>query len=232
MLELIKTYIQLAEDLRSGKTDIDEYYWCPPKGDDTKDTSFVGRYKIFLGLKHAPPAADPEAERALLHELVTQEITMIMVAKTASRASDLAAALLSRYKNPEDVVYFLDLRYANYDAMWSGSFVDEPYVLSAGIKETFDYVAQHPEARTGGFYELVGTSPETCLISARQYKEWQEEVEYLLTPYAYTLEEMIEMAYDLEETDMLKAHIAEWRRLHPSPTDRQTWFIERYDKEL
>ncbi|TWW00308.1 hypothetical protein [Chitinophaga pinensis] len=212
-MQLLQKHIAILNDVRAGKIPLKTFFFKRSKDDADCDLHRQKRSNLITALKFAPlPTDEP-----LLQELFRQEI------KRAEKdpfqgcgdAMMLAASLLSRFKNPENVWLFTAAKRANFDT--SCGF-DYEFLVSAGIDVTYDLVDNAKASKLKqAFYYVAGASREVCHISQEELLQWETRIQRTLHPSLDTIEQEMYLAIDLNDKEALRELVDQWQ------TEKTTW---------
>lgn len=210
LIRMIEKYIDILNRVRSGETDIREYYY--KEGIDTEGYSYdehaVKRNQLLLAMQYDRNPGDLH----LLKDMMQQEITMHENAPFQGIESSLrlVAWLLAKYRLPENAWLFIKAKRSNFDTHCG---FDYEYIVSAGIEETYAYVDNTEHELKELFYEYVGPSVNECYINKEELSNWYRMLDgwYKEEPVFDDIDEEITLAYELRETEVLKEKVAEWK---------------------
>ncbi|UII26059.1 hypothetical protein LVD15_22565 [Fulvivirga maritima] len=206
---MIKKYTQLLEDIKAGKIKLSEFLYEERIDENgySDDKNAIRRFQLLIALQYNPSLRDEE----MLVQLFKAEIENHRKAtfQGVYPALSLNAFLLSQYANPKYAELFLKAKQANFDTHCGFEY---QFLVSAGIPETYQFIKQAEPNVKDAFYEYVGMSANTCYISETELEKWKE---YLAEVYPDELIingilDEIQLAIDLDETDILKQKVKEW----------------------
>lgn len=216
-MQILQKHIDILNDVRAGKIPLKTFFFKRSKDENDCDLHRQKRANLIIALQYAPlPSDEP-----LLQELFRQEIKLAEndSEQGLSDTMVLNAALLARFKNPENALLFTAAKRANFDT--SCGF-DYEFLVSAGIDATYETMdnAKNSKLKTI-FYRIVGDSREGCLISPEELQEWEKVIQRRLdTSSPDTLEKEISLAIQLNEKEGLRALVDRWKAQH------STWTTE------
>jgi hypothetical protein len=160
------------------------------------------------------PADEPLLQELFLHEIIRAEEDAF---QGIGEAMYRSAALLARFKNPENVWLFTRAKHANFDTVCG---FDYRFLISAGVDATYDLVDVSESNRQNVFYNIVGDSREHCYISVEELNYFEERLQFQLDPNLDTIEKQITLAIELDEIDIVK------EKVDLLKTAKQEWTTE------
>jgi hypothetical protein len=207
-IPMIEKYIQQLNEVRNNKIDVTAFHY--KKAIDSEgyeyDQNGNKRHQLLTGLQFDYQPSDEN----LIRELLLQEITMHRNApmQGLDPSLQLSCHLLSRYKNTQNVWLFVMAKTANFDTSCG---LDYEYIVSAGIVATYDYVAKTTSKLKDAFYNIVGTSADTCHISPEDLETWEGYQQAQDKNFPETLSRQIHLAYSLGEHELAAEKLFQWK---------------------
>lgn len=206
---MIEKYIEILRLLRNNEIDISDFQYRAAIDSEghSYDENHRKRFQLLISLQYDRTKND----QPLLQELLRQEIEMHRKAPFQGLfpSIQLNSFLLSTFRNPENIWLFLDAKRANFDTHCG---FDSEYLISGGIKQTFDLVDKSNNESKKDFYEYIGKTIESLEITENDLKTWltNKSLEFNDKPALENIEDEIQLAIDLDEKDILKKKILEW----------------------
>ncbi|WP_148230590.1 hypothetical protein [Chitinophaga pinensis] len=206
-MQILQKHIDTLNDVRAGKIPLKTFFFKRSKNEKDCDLHRQKRSKLLTAIKHAPlPTDEP-----ILQDLFRQEIKLAESDPFQGIEETLLlnAALLTRFKNPENAWLFTAAKRANFDT--SCSFDDE-FLVSAGIAATYDMVDNAKNSKLKKiFYAIAGDSREACHITPEALLNWEKFVQRRLDNSLDTLEKKIDVAIKLDEKEVLREFVDQWK---------------------
>ena len=228
---IIERCTQLLTELRENKIEINYFLYREGKDDEkiSFDLNATKRFQLLKAMQYNPVQTD----EPLLVELFKAEIERHKKNPFQGifPALQLCAYLLSSYQKPEYVELFLKAKQANFDTYCG---FDYKYLVSAGIVKTFEYIETKKPSYLEAFYHHVGNSISECDISEQDFKEWKELLEdyYPSKLVIKNVEDEIDLAIELNETEILKEKIDEWEQSIQSWTQLNLKQLSNYKETI
>lgn len=227
-MQILQKHIDILTDVRAGKIPLKTFFFKRSKDDEDCDLHRLKRSKLIKALKYAPlPTDEP-----LLQELFRQEIRLAKKDPFQGLGDTLMlnAALLVRFKNPENAWLFTAAKRANFDT--SCGF-DYEFLVSAGIDATYDMVDNAKNSKLKEvFYYVAGDSREACNISAEELLNWEKSIERRCYVSPDPLEKEIALAVELDEKEALKELVDQWKAQPPQWTTEIAKLLAYYERIL
>ncbi len=225
---MIEKYIDILRQLRNNEIDISDFHYKASINSEghSYDENQRKRFQLLIALKYDRTKND----QPLLQDLLRQEIEMHRKAPFQGLfpSIQLNSFLLSTFRNPENIWLFLDAKRANFDTHCG---YDSEYLISSGIKQTFDLVDKSNNESKKDFYEYIGKSIDSIEITENDLKTWltNKSSEYNDKPELENIEDEIQLAIDLDEKDILKKKIREWTESLKTWNDQTLYQLSYYE---
>lgn len=223
---MIGKHIDTLHQLRNGEIEISTFYFKQAIDKDgfTVDENHLERFRLLLAMQYNRSDND----EPLLRELLEQEILFHRAASLTlyKQSLEVCMSLISKFERVEYVWLFLEAKLAN---IRTDENFELPYLVSAGIKATYDYVFTSTHELKNEFYECMGDSAENCFISEQELIEWKEQQSgyYPAVLTFNTIDDEIYLALDLGERDILNEKVDEWKALQ-TEWDEKTYLSASY----
>jgi len=207
---VINKYLEILDKVRKDEISISDYLYKEGKDHEgySCDVNCDKRYRLLIAIQYDRKKSDEK----ILKRLMDAEIEMhnnspFQGLHTSMR---LNAFLLSEFNKPEYSLLFVKAKNSNFDTHCG---FDSEYLLSAGIKETYQYLKENSNEETEAFYELLGKTSKDCFYSDKDVNEWTSRMkEWFPSEYNPSLVEEIQLAVDLGEDEILLSRIEEWKK--------------------
>ncbi|MCF6407204.1 hypothetical protein L3C95_30185 [Chitinophaga filiformis] len=209
---MLEKHLQVLSDVRSSKIPVSDFHFQQSEDEDICDNNQRKRSYLIIALLYDPlPTDEP-----LLRELFLQEILRAEndAFQGIGDAMTRNATLLARFKNPENVWLFTRAKQANFDT--SCGF-DYEFLVSAGIDESYDFVDSSQSEWKDAFYAIAGPSRDRCNISTEILDDFEQRLQFQLEASLDDTEDQIELAIELDEKDIIREKVAQWK------TEKQEW---------
>jgi hypothetical protein len=226
---MIEKYINILRQLRANEIDISEFHYKTLTNSEGHlfDQNQRKRFQLLIALQYDRTKHD----QPLLQELLKQEIEMHRKATFQGLFPSirLNSFLLSTFRNPENIWLFLDAKQSNFDTHCG---FDSEYLVSGGIKKTFDLVDKSSNESKKDFYEYFGKSFESFDMTEDDLKAWitQKSLDYKDSPALENIEDQIQSAIDLDEKDILKKKIVQWTESVKTWNNQKLYQLSYYEE--
>ncbi|PTM53331.1 hypothetical protein [Desmospora activa] len=207
---MLKNHLQTLAAVRAGRIDCQAFAYQEAFDEEghSYDANRLKRFRLLLALQYDRS----EQDEPLLQKLMRQETIMHRHAPFQGLYPSLClcAYLLSRFRSPMNVWLFTQAKLSNFDTHCG---FDVQYLVSAGIEETYRYVVDAEHEWKSTFYDYVGEDRENCRINSSDLTRWREakEKQYPSQLDMENIEDVIELAIDLEEKELLQEKVREWK---------------------
>ena len=217
---MIEKYIKVLDEVRKRKLPIDDFLY--KEGKDLEGYSYdinaIKRYQLLIAMQYNRKQPD----EVLLKKFIKSELKMHRNApfQGLSPSMRLNAYLLSKFNKPKYALTFLKIKQANFDTHCG---FDLQYLLSAGIEQTYKYIAKLNSTDAASILEVVGKTKEECCFSNLEIEEWQArlDAEYPLEYKPADIEDEIQLAVELNEYEIVKQKVKEWKESITEWTENQ-----------
>lgn len=205
---MIRKYIEILNSLRSNEIGLGEFVVLEGKDDagESCDVNSSRRYQLLIALQYSNRLATDEP---ILVELFKAEIeARKKFGGGVGESLNLCSYLLSTYRQPAYAELFYQAKFADFDTYCG---YDSEYIISAGIRETYEYVEKVQPAFSKDFYEWFGTESE-CKYTEAELEEWKKfKARYFPDQLEMKdLTDEIQLAFDLNEKDLVAEKIHLW----------------------
>ena len=216
---MIEKYTEILKKLKEDRLQLPDFLYKEglDKDGNAFDENSTKRFQLLIALQYNPNLRD----EMILVELFKAEIERHKKAPFQGLypALRLSAYLVSNYADHKHVTLFLAAKQANFDTHCG---FDYQFLVSAGIHSTYHSIENEKPEIKESFYEYVG-SVDHCYISDNELEQWKKQLneEYPGTLNINGILDEIDLAIDLEETEILKEKVNEWRSSKNSWTEKE-----------
>jgi hypothetical protein len=211
---MLEKYLQLLREVRSGNIPITDFHFQYSGNQEICDSNQQKRFHLITALMYdVQPTDEPLLQELFLQEIIRAEEDSF---QGIGEGMFRSAALLARFKKPENVWLFTRAKHANFD---TGCGFDYEFLISGGIDATYDFVNSSESKWKSMFYDTVGDTVEQCYISAEDFNSFEEHLQVQLDTNLDTIEKQITLAIELDEMDIVKEKVGQWK------TNKQEWTI-------
>ncbi|HEY8400981.1 MAG TPA: hypothetical protein VIK89_06950 [Cytophagaceae bacterium] len=206
---MLEKLSQVLHKVREGQIALSEFLYNESTDKEGKlfDVNAVKRYRLLVALQYDLQSKDEQ----LIKELLAAEIQMHRKAfHDMAPSLSLNAYLLSQFRKPEYALLFLKAKQANYETNCS---LDFQYLVSAGIKNTYEFLEGMDSPEIENFYSYMGDTAETCFLSEVELEEWRrEQKDYFSKKYSgNSFKAEIQLALELDDKEVAVEKVNEWQ---------------------
>jgi len=137
------------------------------------------------------------------------------------------AFILTHFHLPEIVWLFLETKNIDFD---SGIGFDGEYLVSAGIKETYQYLKTADNPRKTELGKYIGEGEESCIYSQTDIDEWKEEKKSYFRNYKLPIRDELYFLYSTNERELFLKKLPEWINQERSWTHDELGLYRTYAK--
>ncbi|WPV64245.1 hypothetical protein [Chitinophaga sp. LS1] len=228
---MIRKYIEILNSLRSNEIGLGEFLYLEGKDDDAAgkscDVNSFRRYQILLAMQYSNRLATDEP---ILLELFKAEIEARKnFGGGVGESLNLCSYLLSTYRQPAYAELFYQAKFADFDTYCG---YDSEYIISAGIRETYEYVKKVQPAFSNDFYEWFGTESE-CKYTKEDLQEWRRWRSEYFPDQLETREikDEILLAIEMNEKERMVPLIDQWEAGITDWTEKNLQQLEYYKEQ-
>jgi len=117
------------------------------------------------------------------------------------------AFILTLFNSPETVWLFLEAKNIDFD---SGIGFDGEYLVSAGIKETYQYIETAYNPKKTELLKYIGEAEESCIYSQIDIDDWKEEKTFYFKSYKLPIQDELYFLYSTNERELFLKKLPEW----------------------
>ncbi|WP_159732450.1 hypothetical protein [Sphingobacterium sp. 18053] len=117
------------------------------------------------------------------------------------------AFILTLFNSPETVWLFLDAKNIDFD---SGIGFDGEYLVSAGVKETYQYLKTADNPNKTELLKYIGEAEENCIYSQVEIDDWKEMKMSYFRCYKSPIQDELYFLYSTNERELFLTKLPEW----------------------
>ncbi|WP_433903525.1 hypothetical protein [Sphingobacterium puteale] len=117
------------------------------------------------------------------------------------------AFILTLFNSPEIVWLFLEAKNIDFD---SGIGFDGEYLVSAGIKETYQYLKTADNPKKTELLKYIGEAEESCIYSQVDIDDWKEMKKSYFRCYKSPIQDELYFLYSTNERELFLKKLPEW----------------------
>ncbi|MDQ1150286.1 hypothetical protein QE382_002270 [Sphingobacterium zeae] len=117
------------------------------------------------------------------------------------------AFILTLFNSPETVWLFFEAKNIDFD---SGIGFDGEYLVSAGIKETYQYLKSADNPKKTELLKYIGETEESCIYSQEDIDDWKEHKKSYFKSYKFPIQDELYFLYSTDERELFLKKLPEW----------------------
>lgn len=117
------------------------------------------------------------------------------------------AFILTLFNSPEIIWLFFEAKNIDFD---SGIGFDGEYLVSAGIKETYQYLKTVDNPLKTELLKYIGETEESCNYSQADIDDWKENKKSYFRSYKFPVQDELYFLYSTNERELFLTKLAEW----------------------
>lgn len=117
------------------------------------------------------------------------------------------AFILTLFNSPEIVWLFFDAKNIDFD---SGIGFDGEYLVSAGVKETYQYLETADNPKKIELLKYIGETQESCIYSQEDIDNWKEHKKSYFRNYKLPIQDELYFLYSTNERELFLTKLPEW----------------------
>ncbi|MNV21851.1 hypothetical protein D3C71_1127970 [compost metagenome] len=137
------------------------------------------------------------------------------------------AFILTLFNSPEIVWLFLESKNIDFD---SGIGFDGEYLVSAGIKETYQYLETADNPKKIELLKYIGETEESCIYSQVDIDDWKEMKKSYFRCYKSPIQDELYFLYSTNERELFLTKLPEWINQERAWTDEELGLYRTYAK--
>lgn len=137
------------------------------------------------------------------------------------------AFILTLFNSPEIVWLFLEAKYNDFD---SGIGFDGEYLVSAGVKETYQYLKTVDNPKKTELLKYIGEVEESCIYSQVDIDDWKEMKKSYFRCYKLPIQDELYFLYSTNERELFLKKLPEWINQERAWTDEELGLYRTYAK--
>lgn len=137
------------------------------------------------------------------------------------------AFILTHFNLPETVWLFLETKNIDFD---SGIGFDGEYLVSAGIKETYQYLKSADNPNKTELLKYIGEREKSCIYSQVDIDEWKEDKKSYFRNYKLPIRDELYFLYSTNEREIFLKKLPEWINQERAWTYEELSLYRQYAK--
>ena len=138
-----------------------------------------------------------------------------------------SAFILSLFNIPESVWLFFEAKNIDFD---SGIGFDAEYLVSAGIRETYEYLKTADNPKKAEVLKYIGEEEENCTYSQADVDHWKEDKVSYFGIYEFPIQQELYFLYSTNERELFLAKLPEWIKQKRDWTYEELGLYRTYTK--
>lgn len=140
-----------------------------------------------------------------------------------------SAFLLTHFNSPELIWLFWEAKKIDFD---SGIGFDEEHLISAGIKETYQYLKSVDNPLKDELLQYIGETEEGCTYSQADVDEWKENKKFYFKMYKFPIQDELHFYYSTNEKELFSAKLPGWINHRSVWTEEELGLYRIYAKYM
>lgn len=137
------------------------------------------------------------------------------------------AFILTLFNSPEIVWLFFEAKNIDFD---SGIGFDGEYLVSAGIKETYQYLKTVDNPKKTELLKYIGESEESCIYSQVDIDNWKENKNSYFRNFKLPIQDELYFLYSTNERELFLTKLPEWANQQRAWTYEELGLYRTYAK--
>ncbi len=117
------------------------------------------------------------------------------------------AYILTLFNSPEIIWLFFETKNIDFD---SGIGFDGEYLVSVGIKETYQYLKTVDNPLKTELLKYIGETEENCNYLQSDIDDWKENKKSYFRSYKYPIQDELYFLYSTNERELFLTKLPEW----------------------
>ncbi len=117
------------------------------------------------------------------------------------------AFILALFNLPETVWLFFETKNIDFD---SGIGFDGEYLVSAGIKESYQYLKTADNQEKKELLQYIGEAEDSCIYSQEDIDDWKEHKKSYFRCYKFPIQDQLYFLYSTNERELFLKKLPEW----------------------
>lgn len=138
-----------------------------------------------------------------------------------------SAFILTLFNSPEIIWLFFEVKNIDFD---SGIGFDGEYLVSAGIKETYNYLKTVDNPFKNELLKYIGETDESCKYSQADIDDWKENKKSYFRNYKYPIQDELYFLYSTNERELFLTKLPEWIKQERAWTYEELGLYRTYAK--
>lgn len=137
------------------------------------------------------------------------------------------AFILTLFNSPEIVWLFFEAKNIDFD---SGIGFDGEYLVSVGIKETYQYLKTVDNPFKNELLKYIGETEESCNYSQADIDDWKENKKSYFRSYKFPIQDELYFLYSTNERELFLTKLPEWIKQERAWTYEELGLYRTYTK--
>lgn len=137
------------------------------------------------------------------------------------------AFILTLFNSPEIIWLFFEAKNIDFD---SGIGFDGEYLVSVGIKETYQYLKIVENPLRTELLKYIGETEESCNYSQEDIDDWKESKKSYFRSYKFPIQDELYFLYSTNEKELFLTKLPEWIKQERAWTYEELGLYRTYAK--
>lgn len=137
------------------------------------------------------------------------------------------AFILTLFNSPEIIWLFFESKNIDFD---SGIGFDGEYLVSVGIKETYQYLKTVDNPVKTELLKYIGETEESCNYSQEDIDDWKENKKSYFRSYRFPIQDELYFLYSTNEKELFLKKLPEWIKQDRAWTYEELGLYRTYAK--
>ncbi|SOD14769.1 hypothetical protein [Pedobacter xixiisoli] len=137
------------------------------------------------------------------------------------------AFILTLFNSLEIIWLFFETKNIDFD---SGIGFDGEYLVSVGIKETYQYLKTFDNPLKTELLKYIGETEESCNYSQADIDDWKENKKSYFTGYKFPIQDELYFLYSTNERELFLSKLPEWIKQERNWTHEELGLYRTYAK--
>ncbi len=137
------------------------------------------------------------------------------------------AFILTLFNSPAIIWLFFEAKNIDFD---SGIGFDGEYLVSAGIKETYQYLKTVDNPIKTELLKYIGETEEDCNYSQADIDDWKENKKSYFRSYKFPIQDELYFLYSTNERELFLSKLPEWIKQEKAWTYEELGLYRTYAK--
>lgn len=137
------------------------------------------------------------------------------------------AFILTLFNSPEIIWLFFEAKNIDFD---SGIGFDGEYLVSLGIKETYQYLKTVDNPLKTELLKYIGETEESCNYSQQDIDDWKENKKSYFRNYKFPIQDELHFLYSTNERELFLTKLSDWIKQERAWTYEELGLYRTYAK--